>query len=37
MGQHRQALEIYVFKLEDYTKAEEYVQCLIHAMESQLS
>lgn len=25
MGQHRQALEIYVFKLEDYAKAEEYV------------
>ncbi|KAL2847450.1 HbrB-domain-containing protein [Aspergillus pseudoustus] len=24
MGQHRQALEIYVFKLEDYDKAEEY-------------
>ncbi|KAL2825264.1 hypothetical protein BDW59DRAFT_172368 [Aspergillus cavernicola] len=24
MGQHRQALEIYVFKLEDYNKAEEY-------------
>lgn len=24
MGQHRQALEIYVFKLGDYTKAEEY-------------
>lgn len=26
MGQHRQALEIYVFKIEDYVKAEEYVQ-----------
>lgn len=25
MGQHRQALEIYVFKLRDYVKAEEYV------------
>ncbi|KAJ5787008.1 hypothetical protein N7457_001998 [Penicillium paradoxum] len=24
MGQHRQALEIYVFKLEDHGKAEEY-------------
>ncbi|KAL4905155.1 hypothetical protein BDW74DRAFT_19622 [Aspergillus multicolor] len=24
MGQHRQALEIYVFKLENYAKAEEY-------------
>lgn len=29
MGQHRQALEIYVFNIEDYAKAEEYVQpCL---------
>lgn len=27
MGQHRQTLEIYVFKLEDYAKAEEYAQC----------
>lgn len=26
MGQHRQALEIYVFKLEDHEKAEEYVR-----------
>lgn len=25
MGQHRQALEIYVFKLQDPEKAEEYV------------
>lgn len=25
LGQHKQALEIYVFKLEDYVKAEEYV------------
>ena len=24
MGQHKQALEIYVFKMEDYGKAEEY-------------
>ncbi|RAL08568.1 putative vacuolar morphogenesis protein AvaB [Aspergillus homomorphus CBS 101889] len=24
MGQHKQALEIYVFRLEDYAKAEEY-------------
>lgn len=23
MGQHKQALEIYVFKMEDYAKAEE--------------
>ena len=28
MGQHRQALEIYVFKLEDYVKAEEYAVSL---------
>lgn len=26
MGQHKQALEIYVFRLEDYDKAEEYVR-----------
>ncbi|PYI09882.1 putative vacuolar morphogenesis protein AvaB [Aspergillus sclerotiicarbonarius CBS 121057] len=32
MGQHKQALEIYVFKLEDYTKAEEYCNQL-HKME----
>ncbi|KAJ5812442.1 Vacuolar sorting protein 39/Transforming growth factor beta receptor-associated domain 1 [Penicillium riverlandense] len=25
MGQHRQALEIYVFQLEDHEKAEEYI------------
>lgn len=25
MGQHKQALEIYVFKMQDYVKAEEYV------------
>lgn len=23
MGQHKQALEIYVFKMEDYARAEE--------------
>ena len=23
MGQHKQALEIYVFKMQDYAKAEE--------------
>ena len=28
MGQHRQALEIYVFNLGDYAKAEEYVSSL---------
>lgn len=32
MGQHRQALEIYVFKLEDYDKAEEYVIFCLHHM-----
>jgi hypothetical protein len=26
MGQHKQALEIYVFKIKDYEKAEEYVR-----------
>ena len=25
MDQHKQALEIYVFKIKDYGKAEEYV------------
>ena len=25
MGQHKQALEIYVFKIKDYEKAEEYI------------
>lgn len=25
MEQHKQALEIYVFKMQDYEKAEEYV------------
>lgn len=24
MGQHKQALEIYVFKIRDFAKAEEY-------------
>ena len=26
MGQHNQALEVYVFKMNDYEKAEELVQ-----------
>lgn len=26
MGQHKQALEIFVFKMEDFAKAEEYVE-----------
>lgn len=25
MGEHREALEIYVFKMKDFAKAEEYV------------
>ena len=25
MGQHKQALQIYVFQVQDYDKAEEYV------------
>jgi hypothetical protein len=28
MGQHKKALEIYVFKMIDYAKAEEYVSPL---------
>lgn len=27
MGQHKQALEIYVFKIGDFEKAEEYIYC----------
>ncbi|KAK1140870.1 Vacuolar morphogenesis protein 6 [Aspergillus melleus] len=34
MGQHRQALEIYVFKLEDYGKAEEYCNHLHKSEET---
>ncbi|KAJ6063644.1 hypothetical protein N7499_012324 [Penicillium canescens] len=34
MGQHRQALEIYVFKLEDHGKAEEYCN-QIHLAEKK--
>ncbi|KAH9886414.1 SPX domain-containing protein [Xylariomycetidae sp. FL2044] len=33
MGQHKQALEIYVFKMQDYAKAEEYCNH-IHALPS---
>jgi hypothetical protein len=25
MGQHKQALDLYVFKMKDYVKAEEWV------------
>lgn len=28
MGQHKQALQIYVFQLKDYDKAEEYASSL---------
>ncbi|KAJ6161054.1 hypothetical protein N7470_004450 [Penicillium chermesinum] len=34
MGQHRQVLEIYVFKLEDHEKAEEYCN-RVHLADSQ--
>ncbi len=30
MGNHKQALEIYVFKMQDYGKAEEYVWIYIY-------
>jgi hypothetical protein len=30
MGQHRQSLEIYVFKMKDYVKAEEYVARMLY-------
>ncbi|KAI1496511.1 SPX domain-containing protein [Biscogniauxia marginata] len=33
MGQHKQALEIYVFKMQDYVKAEEYCN-QIHSQPS---
>ncbi|KAF2966024.1 hypothetical protein GQX73_g7558 [Xylaria multiplex] len=34
MGNHKQALEIYVFKMQDYVKAEEYCNH-IHALPSE--
>ncbi|KAK5988669.1 Vacuolar morphogenesis 6-like protein [Cladobotryum mycophilum] len=33
MSQHRQALEIYVFKMKDYTKAEDYCN-RVHRLQS---
>lgn len=30
MGQHKQALEVYVFKLKDFDKAEEYATLQLH-------
>ncbi|KAL2018541.1 hypothetical protein VTK56DRAFT_753 [Thermocarpiscus australiensis] len=37
MGQHRQALMIYVFKMKDYAKAEEYCNRIHKTQESQAS
>ncbi|KAL2261199.1 hypothetical protein VTK26DRAFT_4581 [Humicola hyalothermophila] len=37
MGQHRQALMIYVFKMKDYAKAEDYCNRIYKAQESQPS
>lgn len=37
MGQHKQALEIYVFKMKDYQKAEQYVSVdapILHILTS---
>lgn len=35
MGQHKQALEIYVFKMKDYAKAEEYCNRVYKSEEAQ--
>lgn len=32
MGQHKQALEIYVFKIQDFEKAEEYVSSVLNVI-----
>ncbi|EQL00232.1 AvaB protein [Ophiocordyceps sinensis CO18] len=37
MGEHREALEIYVFKMKDFAKAEEYCNRLYKAQESTTS
>ncbi|RDA83651.1 hypothetical protein CP532_4662 [Ophiocordyceps camponoti-leonardi (nom. inval.)] len=37
MGEHREALEIYVFKMQDYVKAEEYCNRLYKAQETTLT
>lgn len=34
MEQHKQALEIYVFKMKDYSKAEEYVSSAMNRIQS---
>lgn len=35
MGSHKQALDIYVFRMQDYTKAEEYAAFLFHRAQSE--
>ncbi|KHN97800.1 AvaB protein [Metarhizium album ARSEF 1941] len=37
MGQHRKALEIYVFKMQDYAKAEEYCNRVYKSQDATLS
>ncbi|KAG6138818.1 hypothetical protein E4U38_000239 [Claviceps purpurea] len=37
MGQHKKALEIYVFKMQDYGKAEEYCNRVHKAQDTTLS
>ncbi|KAK3314918.1 vacuolar sorting protein 39 domain 2-domain-containing protein [Apodospora peruviana] len=37
MQQHKQALEIYVFKMQDYTKAEEYCNRIHKTQDSQVA
>ncbi|KAF4587616.1 AvaB protein [Ophiocordyceps camponoti-floridani] len=37
MGEHREALEIYVFRMKDYAKAEEYCNRLYKAKEATRS
>ncbi|KAJ2892218.1 vacuolar sorting protein 39 domain 1 [Zalerion maritima] len=37
MQQHKQALEVYVFKMNDYYKAEEYCNCIHKSQEGKES
>ncbi|KAK0634717.1 hypothetical protein B0T17DRAFT_484792 [Bombardia bombarda] len=37
MGQHKQALEIYVFKMKDYAKAEDYCNRIHKSQDSQVA
>ncbi|KAK3684253.1 hypothetical protein B0T22DRAFT_272725 [Podospora appendiculata] len=37
MGQHKQALEIYVFRMNDYAKAEDYCNRIHKTQDSQLA